>query len=307
MPFARLAIALLLAAVASAQEPVSLRLNLQTGETYPQRVATKQVINQSLLGMEQTTETGLVLEYDFTVTKVDPATGVATLDAVYRRVAMEFSSPMLSMAYDSAAPPAEIHPALRPYAALVGASFTMDIAPDGTVPRVDGVDETVDAVLESADIPEGMRRQLEGQIREQFNDEAVRRLTEQTLAIYPESPVAVGESWSKRIDGAGMIPVVIDNTWTLKQADAANAGLAVESQIASAEGESLFEANGMTLKGVFEGSQAGTIDLDRVTGWIRRGELQQKLTGTVSIGGEAAGAMTIPMTMTTVVTIDGGK
>lgn len=307
MPIVRLAIALFLAAAAVAQEPVSLRLNLQAGETYPQRVSTRQVVNQTLIGMEQTTETGLVLEYDFTVTKIDPATGVATLDAVYRRVAMEFASPMLDMAYDSAAPPAEIHPALRPYAALVGASFTMDIAPDGTVPRVDGVNETVDAILQSVDLPEGMREGLEGQLREQFNDEAVRRLTEQTLAIYPEGPVAVGDSWSKRIDGAGMIPIVIDNTWTLKQADAAAAGLAVESKITSAADGSFFETNGMSLKGAFEGSQAGTIDLDRATGWIRRGELQQKLTGTVTLGGEATGGMTIPMTMTTVVTIDGGK
>jgi len=271
--------------ISCAREKIQLQLRLQEGESHTIKVLTDQNISQTIQGQRhdiiQTTGTG----HTFDVEEVD-ADGNALVKVTYRSVLFKQDGPMGKIEYDSSNPPAIIPPMAMGFAALVGQSFSMMISPDGHIIDVQGVDAMLTHVMKKLDIPEGpMKVSIEESLKNQFGDQALTEIMESMMAIYPEKPVGIGDSWTRKVVISKGFPMILDNTWTLKDRKGGVAIIEVSSTVNPNPEAAPIEMGTMRLSYDISGEQEGTIELQEATGWTTRAKFTQNFSGLVKIGG----------------------
>jgi hypothetical protein len=293
-----------LAGIVHAQEKYMLRLNLENGQRYQQRMTMSQSIDQVMNGVTVTMNQDMTLDYDYSVTDVD-AQGVATVESTYDRIASKVSTQGMAVSYDSATAEGSISPEFRPLAAMVGKTFTMRISPLGSVVSIEGLSEILDAVIAEMTIDGPAREQVLENMKRQFGEEAMKDLIEQAMAIYPPEPVAVGDSWVKTIEIRQMVPLKLDNTWVLKEVNENTATLEVTSLIGPAGDDTTVNMMGTDLNVQLEGAQSGISVIDRKTGWVESSTVNQNVDGTMTLpaGEGLPEGMSIPLSIRSTVTV----
>ena len=281
------------AAPAAAQEKATLRLNLKPGQTYVTSSTTKQQITQTIAGNAQEMSQTFTFTYSFKPSKVE-ADGTIRGTYKYDAVAVKMQSPAGPVEYDSArdkAAPA--NPMAKPFAALVGKELQVAMTPRGEIKEVKGADKILAAVLESmGDLPAPVREMAKGQMEAQFGEAALKENFEQMTAIYPEKPVAVGESWDTEQKITAGMPMTVNTKYTLKSLSGGKATLDVSATMKTDP-----DAPSGILPGAkfgLEGTQTGSLVVDQATGWIESGAIKQSMDGKMSmdVGGQQ---MEIPM------------
>ena len=294
----------LLAPISSAQEKYTLRLNLAEGQSYQQRMQLSQVINQEMNGVKMTMNQDLIMDYDYAVTEVD-ASGVATVTCTYTRVASKTTAPGGEMSFDSATVESPVAPQFRPLAAMIGKTFTTRIDPMGMVQSMAGMSEILDAIVSEMTVEGPEREKMLANMKRQFGEDAMKDFIEQSMAIYPANPVAVGESWPKAIEITQMVPLTLDNTWVLKEVTGDTATLEVTSLIGPVPGKETMDVMGAELNVHLEGAQSGTTIIDRETGWVVSSTVNQNLDGAMELPAAAGQpeAMSIPISIRSTMTL----
>jgi len=109
------------------------------------------------------------------------------------------------------------------------------------------------------------------------------------LAVGPDGPVGLEDSWSEKIvisKGFGMIE---ENTWTLKARRDGKALVSVTSKVSPNPQAAAIAVGTMKIGYDLSGKQEGTIEIDEATGWTLRQELTQELSGKVRLEGGPSG------------------
>ncbi|GMV92047.1 MAG: hypothetical protein AMXMBFR82_18250 [Candidatus Hydrogenedentota bacterium] len=289
-------LAFLFVGILHAQEKHTLRLNLEPGQEFQQRMAMTQTIDQVMNGITITMNQDMTLDYAYKVTDRD-ADDVATVECTYQRIASKVSTQGMAVSYDSANTDTPVSAEFRPMAAMVGKSFTMRISPLGTVESTEGLSEILDAVVAEMSMEGPAREQVIANMKNQFGEEAMKDLIEQAMAIYPSEPVAVGDTWKKTLDIRQVVPMQLDNTWVLKEVNNDTATLEVTSLIAPPGDDTKVDMMGMELDVRLEGAQSGTSTIDRKTGWVVSSTVNQNVDGEMVFPAEAGAptGMTIPI------------
>ncbi|MGB9722517.1 MAG: DUF6263 family protein [Chloroflexia bacterium] len=294
-------------APASPAEKVTLRYHLQKGQTYSLRMNMEQKITQSLLGQNIVVNQTLGLDMHYDVQDVDAPgnmTGRVTIGAVRYRM----ESPMGKIEYDSQKPtPAD--PTSQVLSALVGASFTMKISPTGEVLEVSGIQEMVEEVLGRLDTLGASRDELMQTLGQWMDEKGLVQTTGLSTAVYPDHPVAVGESWSQETSGGGIgaIALATHTTWTLRSRQGGVSTIEIRSTVQSAPGAAPMEMMGIQVTYDIGGTQNGTMQVDETTGWIVHAEVNQNLEGKIAVKGGGQGipeGMNWPITIESVITLD---
>ncbi len=288
-------------------EKVLLRYNLREGQTYPLRMNMEQKISQTLMGQEIAVNQTLGLDVRYDVRDVDAQgnmTGQVTIEALRYRM----ESPMGNIEYDSQKP-TSADPTAQAFGALVGANFTMKISPTGETLGVSGIEEMMEGILDRLDTLGTSRDQLMQTLGQWFDEKGLAQTTGLGTAVYPDHPIAVGESWSQETSGGGMgiVALNVKNTWTLRSRQGGVCTIEVRSTVQSAPGAAPMEMMGIQVSYDIEGDQSGTIQVDEATGWIIHAELKQNLKGKVAVEGGGQGipsGMNWPITIESVITID---
>ncbi|HUU28119.1 MAG TPA: DUF6263 family protein [archaeon] len=290
-----------------AGEKIELRLRLQKGESYNLRNVLEQAVTQTIGGQKVEKVNTLRMEYRFEVEGLDPD-GTASVKTTYQSCAMKMTGPDGgSIEYDSASPTAVDNPILKIYAALVGKDFRMRITSMGHVREVTGMQAVMKQVLENLDLPDGPQRDgIESYLKNQFGDQAIKEAMDNMLAVYPDQPVGIGDSWKRRSVISGIYPVIIENTWTLKDHREGRSVIEVNSLIKPDPEAPPMEMGPMKIKPEFSGEMTGTMELDESTGWIKSAKMDQELSGELKMEGnpQQPGGMIIPTSIKTVITIE---
>jgi hypothetical protein len=281
------------------------QLKLKQGETYRTLMTMKQTTEQSLFGKSQniTATTAITLRY--TVSQVD-ADGTMHMDVSYEQVSLEQEAPTGAVKYDSANPSANQNAdqIATIYDKLIGQTISMQFAPSGEIKNVAGFDAIIDAMMET--FPDGPMRE---QMRQMMTDMFEQSMTGNSgnLAIFPAQPIKVGDSWpQKTAMSASIFKIALDSTYTLTERKDGIATIAVDAVGTFLPGESS-EMMGMKMNINMQGGQTGSLFVDEATGWTVRSEIQQNFAGTLGVGDPASNSdmtMTIPMTMTTLITTE---
>ena len=290
------------APVVNAKAPILLRLRFQKDMTINIHMLMDQQITQSPQGQKLEMNQKIGMGYSFHVLNID-STGAAKVEVVYQSVLWKQSGgPTGTTEYDSTHPPHEIPPMAKGFAGLLGQKFTMQVAQDGKISEIKGIDEMYQNMLKVLDLPEGPQRdQLEKTLKAQFGEKSIKDSMDQLLSTYPERPLAVGDSWTKHSLVSMGFPMIIDNTTTLTARDNGVAHLKIHSDIKPNSGAPPMKIGDFTMAYKMSGEQNGTLTVDEATGWMKRGVITQNFTGNITMSG--AQAMTWPITIKGTVTI----
>lgn len=272
---------------ASAQdEKLDLRLRLKEGQTYRVKTTVEQKINQTGGGgKQQATEQSFAVTYAMAVGGVG-ADGDMKVATKYEAVRFRQKGPAGAVEYDSAKEPKQVPQAARPFAALVGLGFTSTITPGGKVTAVEGMGAMFDGMLKKLDLPPGAQRDTVRKVlAEQFGEEAMKQNLQNLFAIYPDDPVAVGDSWRRRVVVSKGFPVVIDATYTLKGRDAGVATVEVKASLSPNESAGPVELGTGKMSYDLEGELSGTARVDEATGWTKSLATTQLMSGTLRFQG----------------------
>lgn len=281
---------------------IELKFRFEEGKSYKLQVTMEMEIVQWIEGEEQETTQTIGIGETLHVKEVD-ADGTATIELTFGPMSIKMKGPMGTIEYNSEDPPDEVALPAKAFAAMLGQGFTLKMTPTGRVTDIQGVDKMFEAIFEAIDIPEGpmMDSVVEG-LKQQFGDEALKEMMEKMTAVFPDKPVAIGDSWSLKATLATGFPVIMENTWTLTDRKDGVATINVESTFKpNPEGEPM-KIGPMTMRFRLKGSQKGTFKLDEATGWFIEGELTQKMAGEVTMKGIPGQTeeMSVPMTIETV-------
>lgn len=287
----------LCATTLSAADKVQLALRLKEGQTYKTQFVSDQTIKQTIQGQQLDMKQTMGFTYTFAVQKVD-AQGTADCRVAYESVVFKQGGPTGETEYDSANPPETVPDQAKPFAALVGQGFTMRVGATGKVTDVTGANAIMDKVLQAVEVPDGaMRDTIREQLKGQFGDDAVRAQMEQVLAIYPDGPVGVGDSWTRTIAIAAGYPLLMENTYTYRGSKEGMAQVDVSSKLSRNPDGKPLKLGPMTIDFDVTGTQKGQMSIIEATGWVDQCSLEQKFGGTVKMEGApgATAAMSWPI------------
>ncbi len=292
---ALLAILLLAVSVYSAGKTVTLKLNLQKGQSYGVKMVMDQFITQTLQGQKMEITQNIAMGYVLEVMDRDQS-GNMKVKVTYKTISFRSKTPMVSLEYDSEKQTDQIDPSLVGYAALVGKSYTMTFTPAGHVLEVGGINEMIDEIISKLELPdEEMKNSVKAQMQAQFGEESIRESMENAFAIYPEKEVKKGSKWKKRIIMSKGFPMIVDTIWKLKSRVDGISTLEVASKVKPNPDAAPLDLGIMKMSYTVSGKQGGTIEVDEDTGWTLRAKIIQNISGTVKMEGQQN--MEWPMTI----------
>lgn len=265
-------------------EGLDLRLNLEAGQSYGLKMVMDEKIEENVQGRTRSTTRQMGVGYTFAVESVD-AEGNAWIKSTYKWVSMKQELPMNmgTVEYDSSSPPEEIPLMARGSAALLGHSIDMRLAPKGTVLEVKGLDVLLRKMLDEIEIPRGIpSEEVEGQLREQFGDDALKGMMRNVVAHYPEKPVKVGDSWDQTVVIRQGFPMIIETTYTLRERKGGVATIDNRSTIRS-------NPDAAPLRYKLAGTQQGYMRVDEATGMTLSSEVTQTFDVTLVTEGSGKG------------------
>ena len=259
---------------------VKLSFNPEKGKKYEYQTAVIQNIKQNVMGQDVPVEMEMSTTYLMEIKDKTPQE--ITVQFTYNEVAYIVSSPMMKMGYDSKSPvenPSNIDQMLgKMFDKMIGQSAMVVIAPDGSVKSLSGMDAIGESMVGAIAGDGQMIAQLGAQMKQQFNDDAMKSSFEQMFKMYPEKAVKAGESWT--VENTTMMNNMntdLKTKYTLKSVSKNIATIAVAGEI---------EMNpGAGMEGKLTGTQTGTVTVDTKTGVTVTSDVSQNMKGTFRVQG----------------------
>jgi len=251
-----------------------LQLRPTAGQVFDGVVTNENASDISVMGQQIDQNQEMTWHYTYTVEEVGPE-GVAAMQVTTDRLQTTMQGMGQNMTFDSDDVGERIPPIHRPYMAMVGESVQLTVAADGSIRETQGIAELSQRILDSVDFPnpqqtEAMRSQMETMMGEEPLLDNYRT----TFRMYPESPVAIGESWTDSYTTYAGLPMTADVTYTLDRVEDGIAHLSFEGTINTEDSEMDMGMFSMTMS--INGTQEGQLTMDLRTGMVQT--MEQTLT-----------------------------
>ena len=259
---------------------VKLAFNPSKGAKYEYQTEMIQNIKQSFMGQEMPIETEMNVTYLMEIR--EKTTQEAQVQVTYSDVAYIVSSPMMKMGYDSKNPienPSEMDQILaKMFSNMIGQSFMLLIASDGSVKSVTGMDAISENMIKAVSANGQMALQLGASMRQQFSDDAMKSSFEQSFKIYPANVVKAGDSWNTDYTMTmNNMNTNVKTKYILKDVSRNMATVAAESDIEMSAS--------VEMEGKLTGTQTGTMIVDARTGMPVTSDMSQNIKGAVKTQG----------------------
>jgi len=283
----------------NAAAAVRLELKLNKGKTYYLRTVIDQKITQEMMGQQQVILLSLGIVQKLEVLGVD-GQGNMQIRHTYVGTRYKMTNPMMTVDYDSAKQAAAPAGA-EGFAALIGQSYTITATPQGKVLDIAGMEDLAAAVRKK--LPPGADPSQGTDPLATFLDkDAMKEMTENAMAVYPDRAVEPGDSWTRtQLVRRGMA-MTTESKSTLQKHEAGVATVASTASVKADPNGPAIQTQGMAMKMELAGSQEGTLWIDEATGLVLSNRGRQQLKGQIRIGASPEGPfnmMAIPMTLDT--------
>jgi len=243
-----------------------LKFNLEKGKQYDYEITWD--MDQKMLDKES--KINLLAGYSFEVT--DEKDKIKTLRGVYNNFRLYMKIMDMEMEIDTDKPVDNVSgedPMIltkKLFSGIKGKAFMMKVDEEGNVLSVSGFDEIIKGMVDSAEVSEDMKLQMEVSLKDQFNEQELKNQFAQVFMIFPNEIVKVGDSWKKEYRMGGKMPAAFSTTYTVKKMENEQVTLDANTIIGSAGGE-------MEVKG----TQTGTLLVNSKTGLVVNAEFIQKM------------------------------
>lgn len=262
-------------------EKVQYKLKLEGGQKYYYQTSRNgeffdRSMYQQRPTMLQTIETGA----EIAVNDID-SNGNMWATYTYRWLNIRIISQTHNIVYDSSKKAMPRSPVEQGYAALLGESFSLKITPEGRVAEIKGLDKMRSNVRNK--LPPGpMQASTIENLNQYLNEEDVKHEIEESLAIYPEKPVGIGDSWGREFVSSGEFAMILSNIWTLKERKNGVAVIEVVSTIKPNLEAKPSKVGNERVSFRFSGKQQGVIEIQESTGLKIRSEVNQQMSGKIT-------------------------
>ena len=256
---------------------IKLSFNPEKGVKYEYQMEVVQNMKQNAMGQEIPIETEMNGTYLMEIKNKTPQEIHA--ESTYQGFTFIVSSPMMKIKYDSKNPtenPSEMDKMFgKMFSTLIGKPFTVVFSPDGSVKSVSGMGAIIESMLGAISSDGQVAAQMGGLMTQQFSDESMRKMFEQSFNFYPDKAVKVGESWNTEITmPMNNMNFGIKTKNTLKEVSNKMATIEVTGDIDMDMGE-----------GKFSGTQTGTMIVDTTTGMPVTSDVSLNLKGSIKAQG----------------------
>lgn len=298
-----IAIMLIFSSCSGNSEKYSLVYNLNTGDVFEQLITMDMNLSQNIMGQSLDVATLTQIEASYHIKDVRDET--IELDFMFDSMAMNMSMGTSTFSINSEtesefATLTNMDPMLK---ALTKLPFDMVMDKKGNVKSMKGLEQIMQSMLAVFDesIDEQTKQQLLAQFEQQFGSESMMSTFEQSMTIFPEHEVKVGESWktSSKVNN-GQVNMAVDMKTTLKSVNNDIAILESKGDFSTGDTPIVQMTNGMETKVGIKGKQTGITEIDLRTGWIVKSEIVQDMKSEVEIQG-----MKLPQNITNKITISG--
>lgn len=271
-------------------EKIQYQMRFKEGQKYYLRVVTEQKISQTVSGQEQSIEQTIGLGYDLDVKNVEP-NGNAWVSYTYKWAKFIQEGFAGRVVYDSSEKDLPAPPKTQGFAALLEETFSLKITPQGRVEEVKGLQTVRNNVGKK--LPEGpMKEAMMMGLKQFISEEGVKELMESSMAIYPEKPVGIGDSWRKTVTLTQGPAITLENEFILKNRKDGVSFIEVSSNIKSSHKAVPVGMGSAKVSYELSGKQQGLIEIEESTGRLIRSKTNQKASGQMKV--EVAGQQPQP-------------
>jgi hypothetical protein len=274
------------------QKKETLAYNLAKGETYTQTMELSNVVSQQIMGQQMKIDMTVHLELSYLVKEKDDAG--YDLEVAYKRLGVSVVMPQGTRETSSANPD---DPASRALAALVDKPFRVKMDALGKVSELTGLDALVDAALDAPEF---------AQFKRTFGSSALKQNIESNTALFPDHPVAEGDSWVQEVTRDETMPLKVVTTYTFRGVAEGSWKITGTSTL-EVPNKDYIEFNGVQMKSDMTGTATGEYTFDKATGWPTAGKMTVNMKGTnhVKANERIPADMTVNMEIVNITTLAG--
>lgn len=276
------------------------QLRLEAGKTYTAYVSSDTLTSLSIQGQSLVTRQLMEMAYTYDVIAID-ASGAAAVEMTFDKMRVKMEGPQGNFAWSGSVDQAQLPPPppLAGLAAMVGATLTMKLTPDGRTSELQGLDALYNRMIEGMPLPaEVSREEFRQSLIDQFGDDAMGGALQNLSGAYPDHPINIGDSWPMNLTMSKGVPMIIEGSYTLESVENGVARLGVTAKIRPNPEGSPMKFGEIAVRCDLTGEETGYIEMEEGTGWVVRGEITTRFTGQLKLEGvpEMPAGLMGPMT-----------
>ncbi len=270
-------------------EKIELIFKPEAGANYYAEQVISQEIKQKMMGQEMNMTQEIVFGFDLAADKTDPY----LIDITYKKIVFKMSAMGNTISFDSDNSAADTSEVGKLYSSIFSSflnkTLKLKLDNTGKVLEVKGIEEMMESLL--ASLPDSSENSIatKEQIKEQAKELANVNQFDQFFNFLPGKPVSAEESWTldKDLNAAGM-DAKVSAKLTLIDFTEQLANVAYDGTI---KGEGSLKSGPPGSGFSMDGTQKGTMSLNRNTGMVEKSDMEMAITATMKASG-----LSIPMT-----------
>jgi hypothetical protein len=320
----------ILSSTNAANDKLNLKLRLKPGEKHGMRIATSQIISQTMMGKTQEIAHTKNLRIEVEARKLD-ANGLTPIEIIFRNQKETTTIEGITRGYDSTKPISPEDNITQMYAAMMGESFIARVTPRGKIAELEldkmylsmaqkmmesedkmlknRLKEKAQRAIERTNKRYGSREKRMQALKQQieqfpfFNEKQIRSIANKITVVFPVSAVQIGDSWKEKIETES---AEIYCTHTLQGNENGTVSIKV-SGTRSIDDEPVISKIGPVKSSTkLAGSYDATIQVDAKSGRLLSKRADMSFTGetTISENNQKPKEQTMPMSIKATVIVE---
>jgi hypothetical protein len=263
-----------------AEKSVLLRVHLQKGSTYLYKTSLNQNVVTQIAGQSMNAKVNMESGMDLKVT--EKYKDSMLMNAIYRHMAVNLSSMgRHQIVLDSRDSSGGTGSRFKKFFSTLQAHpVVIKTDAEGNILDMRGLEQLQQAVNASGATSNPAARKLLDNL---LSDETFKHHFT-NLGIFPDKPVAVGDHWERTTHVNNMVTVDVHTTLTVNDIQPDKVLLGIKADMSSQRDSATIQ--GMTMPVHLTGTQTGTYTIDRATGLISSGAIDQKINMKMSMMGQ---------------------
>lgn len=266
-----------------AEDLIKLNFKLIKEKAYFMRINIEQVLSQTIEGQKQEIKQRMGVGYAFKVLE-NQADSLYIIEVKFSSISQEIEGPSGKISYDSKKKDNPETPFAMIFPKIIGKKLKAELRANGNIKAIKGEKELIESVLKALDITnESVKEEMSKSIKQQFGANSIKDMLEHSWAYLSDESRKIGDSWKQSHSISGGLPIVVYNIWTLNEIKNDIIKLGLKSELKTNEKNPRSTMGLMTVKYELSGTQDGNYILDRNSCWLLKGEINQKISGKVTV------------------------
>jgi len=276
----------------------NIELKLTKGQSYTQKTVAKSIMKQKVNDQDMTINMTITGQMKYLVT--DYASGIYSIDVSYENLSMKMVHPGGTSIFDSESND-ETDIMSSVFRMMKNKPFQIKMTKSGKIAEVKNVEGLYTGAFDKfPQLTAEQKEQIRSQIMQSYGDKAFKGNLEMLSAVFPERAVAIGDTWNVKTQLEAGMSATLEGVYKLDEITPTEFVISGASVFATATNDAGTTTSVMPFKYNMAGTMNSVLRIDKKTGWLIDGKINQNIKGTMSIKAseKVPGGMTVPMEMT---------